>query len=128
MKDQRTPESSSESVRAPPVPHRDIQAEAAIAAGCNTEIIDSLLIMNDDRVANALNFISQLQKLLENERRAEVEQNSLLLSSYSSKILEQRGLALCNLGVANISVGLGGRKYFFKLRIISDLMSRILSV
>lgn len=66
--------------------------------------------MDDSRIDEALNFIARLQLLLENERQAEIEESSLLLSNCSSKTLEQRGLALCNLGVANISIGLGGRK------------------
>ena len=53
-------------------------------------------------------FIARHQQLLSDERDAEVERSSLLLSSCGPKLLEQKGLALNNLGVASISIGLGG--------------------
>lgn len=55
-------------------------------------------------------FIQRHQALLEKERDAEIEQSALLLSNCPPKLLEQKGLALVNLGVANIRIGLGGRR------------------
>ncbi len=55
-------------------------------------------------------FITRHQCLLQLERFAEEEQTRLLNSNCSPKLLEQRGLALGGLGVAGISVGLGGKK------------------
>ncbi|ORX35634.1 putative DNA helicase [Kockovaella imperatae] len=54
-------------------------------------------------------FITRHQHLLALERAAEEEQTRLLNSNCSPKLLEQRGLALGSLGVASISVGLGGK-------------------
>ncbi|WWD17029.1 hypothetical protein CI109_101466 [Kwoniella shandongensis] len=54
-------------------------------------------------------FIGRHQYLLELERKAEEEQTRLLNSKCSPKLLEQRGLALGGLGVASISIGLGGK-------------------
>jgi DNA polymerase alpha-associated DNA helicase A len=54
-------------------------------------------------------FISRQRELLAQERNAEVERTSLLLSNCSQKLLEQKGLALGGLGVASINVGLGGK-------------------
>ena len=55
-------------------------------------------------------FIDRHQHLLQLERAAEEEQTRLLNSNCSPRLLEQRGLALGGLGVASISVGLGGKK------------------
>jgi DNA polymerase alpha-associated DNA helicase A len=55
-------------------------------------------------------FIGRHQHLLQLERDAEEEQTRLLNSRCSPKLLEQRGLALGGLGVAVISVGLGGKR------------------
>ena len=54
-------------------------------------------------------FIDKHRFLLAKEREAEIERTSLLLSSCPPSLLEQRGLALGGLGVASISVGLGGK-------------------
>ncbi|KAI5118949.1 hypothetical protein M0805_006295 [Coniferiporia weirii] len=54
-------------------------------------------------------FFDRHLSLLELEKNAEIEQNTLLLSNCSPKLLEQRGLALLNLSVINIQVGMGGR-------------------
>lgn len=55
-------------------------------------------------------FLTRHQELLQLEREAEEEQTRLLNSNCSPKLLEQRGLALGGLGVASISIGLGGKK------------------
>lgn len=47
--------------------------------------------------------------LLAHERDVDLEQTSLLASKCSPKLLEQRGLAILNLQVANLSIGLGGK-------------------
>ncbi|KAN0094675.1 AAA domain containing protein [Tylopilus felleus] len=54
-------------------------------------------------------FISRQRTLLAQERDAEIERTSLILSNASPKLLEQRGLALGGLGVVSASVGLGGK-------------------
>jgi DNA polymerase alpha-associated DNA helicase A len=54
-------------------------------------------------------FLARQKHLLLQERNAEIERTSLLLSKCSQKILEQRGLALGALGVASMGVGLGGK-------------------
>ncbi|KAI0685178.1 AAA domain-containing protein [Cytidiella melzeri] len=54
-------------------------------------------------------FIQKHRALLEIEREAEIERTSLLLSNCAPSILEQKGLALGNLGVANVNIGLGGK-------------------
>ncbi|KLO18880.1 P-loop containing nucleoside triphosphate hydrolase protein [Schizopora paradoxa] len=54
-------------------------------------------------------FIDRHLSLLKNERDMEVEQTGLVLSRCAPKLLEQRGLALLNLSVAGINVGLGGK-------------------
>ncbi|VDB96684.1 unnamed protein product [Peniophora sp. CBMAI 1063] len=59
--------------------------------------------------ADILAFINRHRLLLADERAAEVERSALLLSNCGPKLLEQKGLALLSLGVANISVGLGGK-------------------
>lgn len=56
-------------------------------------------------------FISRQLALLQEERTAELERSSLLLSKCGPRVLEQKGLALGGLGVANVSVGLGGKTY-----------------
>lgn len=47
--------------------------------------------------------------LLVVERDVDLAQTSLLVSKCSPKLLEQRGLAILNLQVANVSIGLGGK-------------------
>jgi len=47
--------------------------------------------------------------LLQQERNIEIEETSLLLSKCSPRLLEQKGLALLNLSVSSLSIGLGGR-------------------
>ncbi|KAI0057300.1 P-loop containing nucleoside triphosphate hydrolase protein [Artomyces pyxidatus] len=54
-------------------------------------------------------FIGRHRELLAKERAAEIERSSLLLSNCGPKLLEQKGLALNGLGVAAISIGLGGK-------------------
>ncbi|KAG8720180.1 hypothetical protein FRC08_000966 [Ceratobasidium sp. 394] len=54
-------------------------------------------------------YFIRMRALCQQERTAEVEQSSLLLSACSSKLLEQKGLALLGLGVSNVQIGLGGK-------------------
>ncbi|KAL5497984.1 hypothetical protein ACEPAH_2915 [Sanghuangporus vaninii] len=54
-------------------------------------------------------FFERQLELLNDEREAEIAQNTLLLSKCSLKLLEQKGLALLNLTPMNIQVGMGGR-------------------
>ncbi|KAF9450011.1 P-loop containing nucleoside triphosphate hydrolase protein [Macrolepiota fuliginosa MF-IS2] len=54
-------------------------------------------------------FIDRQRVLLTKERNAEIERTSLLLSNCGPKLLEQKGLSLGGLGVANINIGLGGK-------------------
>jgi DNA polymerase alpha-associated DNA helicase A len=54
-------------------------------------------------------FIERQKLLLAKEREAEIERTSLLLSNCPPSLLEQKGLALGNLGVANVNIGLGGK-------------------
>ena len=56
-------------------------------------------------------FISRQCTLLAQERDAEIERTSLILSNASPKLLEQRGLALGGLGVVSAGVGLSGKTY-----------------
>ncbi|KAJ9114628.1 hypothetical protein QFC22_005501 [Naganishia vaughanmartiniae] len=54
-------------------------------------------------------FLSRHLHLLASERQAEIDQTSLLASNCSPRLLEKRGLAIGSLGVASVSVGLGGK-------------------
>ncbi|KAH6903121.1 DNA helicase [Coprinopsis sp. MPI-PUGE-AT-0042] len=54
-------------------------------------------------------FISRQRQLLQQERNAEIERSSLLLTNCGPKLLEQKGLALLGLGVASVNIGLGGK-------------------
>ncbi|KAJ9095628.1 hypothetical protein QFC21_005499 [Naganishia friedmannii] len=54
-------------------------------------------------------FLSRHLDLLASERQAEIDQTSLLASNCSQRLLEKRGLAIGSLGVASVSVGLGGK-------------------
>ncbi len=54
-------------------------------------------------------FLSRHEALLAAEREEEEEQTRLLNTNCSPKLLESKGLALGSLGVASISVGLGGK-------------------
>lgn len=56
-------------------------------------------------------FIARQRVLLKKERDADIERSSLVLSSCSPKLQEMKGLALNNLGVVNVSIGLGGKRY-----------------
>lgn len=56
-------------------------------------------------------FIDRHRKLLLEERDAEIERSSLLLSNCGPKLLEQKGLALAALGVVGVNIGLGGKTY-----------------
>ncbi|KAJ6588277.1 AAA domain-containing protein [Mycena capillaripes] len=54
-------------------------------------------------------FFARQRLLLAEERAAEVDRSSLLLSNCGPKLLEQKGLALGGLGVVNVNIGLGGK-------------------
>ncbi|KAI6038603.1 AAA domain-containing protein [Pisolithus marmoratus] len=54
-------------------------------------------------------FISRQRTLLSLEREAEIERTFLLLTNCTPRLLEQKGLALGNLGVVSAGVGLGGK-------------------
>jgi len=54
-------------------------------------------------------FIDRHIFLLSQERNAEIQRSSLVFTKCSPKLLEQKGLALNGLGIANISVGLGNK-------------------
>ena len=56
-------------------------------------------------------FINRQRDLLNRERNAEIEQSALLLTNCGPKLLEQKGLAILGLGVVNINIGLGGKRY-----------------
>ncbi len=56
-------------------------------------------------------FLTRHKQLLSLERAAEEDQTRLLNTNCSPKLLEQRGLALGGLGVSNINIGLGGKRY-----------------
>ena len=60
-------------------------------------------------------FLERQRHLLAAERQAEIERSSLLLSNCGPRLLEQKGLALLNLGIASINIGLGGKTYGFLL-------------
>ena len=71
-----------------------------------------LTISTDEQIRA---FIDKHRVLLAKEREAEVERTSLLLTSCSPSLLEQRGLALGGLGVASVAVGLGGKTYVLRV-------------
>ncbi|KAK0221000.1 P-loop containing nucleoside triphosphate hydrolase protein [Armillaria nabsnona] len=54
-------------------------------------------------------FIERQRLLLAQERSAEIQRSSLLLSNCGPKLLEQKGLSLAGLGVVVVNVGLGGK-------------------
>ncbi|TFK53080.1 P-loop containing nucleoside triphosphate hydrolase protein [Heliocybe sulcata] len=54
-------------------------------------------------------FIQRHKQLLTKEREAEIERTYLLLSKCPPKLLEQKGLSLGGLGIANVNIGLGGK-------------------
>ncbi|KAK0223853.1 P-loop containing nucleoside triphosphate hydrolase protein [Armillaria fumosa] len=54
-------------------------------------------------------FIERQRFLLAQERSAEIQRSSLLLSNCGPKLLEQKGLTLAGLGVVAVNVGLGGK-------------------
>ena len=56
-------------------------------------------------------FFENYRRLLERERDAEIAQTALLLTNCSPKLLERKGLALTGLRVANVNIGLGGKRY-----------------
>lgn len=60
--------------------------------------------------ADLIAFIARQKILLDSERAEEIERSSLVLSSCGPKLLELKGLALNNLGVVNVSIGLGGKR------------------
>ncbi|KAG8982674.1 hypothetical protein FRB90_006637 [Tulasnella sp. 427] len=59
---------------------------------------------------NLIDFIARQRQLLNAEREADLERSSLVLTSCSPKLLELKGLALNNLGVVSVSIGLGGKR------------------
>ncbi len=54
-------------------------------------------------------FVERQRLLLAQERSAEIQRSSLLLSNCGPKLLEQKGLSLAGLGVVAVNVGLGGK-------------------
>jgi DNA polymerase alpha-associated DNA helicase A len=56
-------------------------------------------------------FFARYRLLLNRERDEEVNRTSLLLSNCGPKLLEQKGLALTGLGIADTKIGLGGKTY-----------------
>jgi DNA polymerase alpha-associated DNA helicase A len=56
-------------------------------------------------------FIARQRLLLDQERKAEIERSSLLLSNCGPKLLEQKGLSLGGLGIIGVNIGLGGKTY-----------------
>lgn len=54
-------------------------------------------------------FIDKHRQLLALERQAEIDQSALLFSNCGPKLLEQKGLSLGSLTVANMNIGLGGK-------------------
>ncbi|KAJ7672544.1 P-loop containing nucleoside triphosphate hydrolase protein [Mycena polygramma] len=54
-------------------------------------------------------FFARQRLLLAQERDAEVDRSSLILSNCGPKLLEQKGLALGGLGVVGVNIGLGGK-------------------
>lgn len=72
-------------------------------------------------------FIDRHIELLRQERDTEVEESNLLLSNCAPKLLEKKGLALLNLSVASVQVGLGGRRYVRLIVLaLSDLFLQLL--
>ena len=66
----------------------------------------SFAVSSDDQIRV---FIQRHRDLLLKEREAEIERTSLLLTNCPPSLLEQKGLAIGSLGIANVSVGLGGK-------------------
>jgi hypothetical protein len=56
-------------------------------------------------------FLERFEELLKDERAAEIERTSLLLSNCSPRLLEKKGLAIGNLSIASVSIGLGGKRF-----------------
>ncbi|KAF9045486.1 P-loop containing nucleoside triphosphate hydrolase protein [Panaeolus papilionaceus] len=54
-------------------------------------------------------FLDRQRVLLAQERAAEIERSSLLLSNCGPKLLEQKGLCLGGLSIASMNIGLGGK-------------------
>jgi DNA polymerase alpha-associated DNA helicase A len=54
-------------------------------------------------------FFERQRYLLAQERQADIDQSSLLLSNCSPKLLEKKGLALLGLSPLNVNIGLGGK-------------------
>lgn len=73
--------------------------------------------------AQLKSFIDRHRKLLLEERDAEIERSSLLLSNCGPKLLEQKGLALAGLGVVGVNIGLGGKTCIICVHIHSCLNS-----
>ncbi|KAG8921469.1 hypothetical protein FRC00_008611, partial [Tulasnella sp. 408] len=57
-----------------------------------------------------IDFIARQRHLLNAERESDLERSSLVLTSCGPKLLELKGLALNNLGVVSVSIGLGGKR------------------
>lgn len=58
-----------------------------------------------------IDFIARQRHLLDAERESDLERSSLVLTSCGPKLLELKGLALNNLGVVSVSIGLGGKRF-----------------
>ncbi|KAJ7764583.1 AAA domain-containing protein [Mycena maculata] len=54
-------------------------------------------------------FFARQRLLLAQERAAEIDRSSLLLSNCGPKLLEQKGLSLGGLSIVNVNIGLGGK-------------------
>ena len=60
-------------------------------------------------------FIDRQIALLQQERDTEVEESNLLLSNCAPRLLERKGLAILNLSISNVQVGLGGRRWVLRV-------------
>ena len=60
-------------------------------------------------------FIDRQIHLLQQERDTEVEESNLLLSNCAPRLLERKGLAILNLSISNVQVGLGGRRWVLRV-------------
>ncbi|PPR00946.1 hypothetical protein CVT24_000253 [Panaeolus cyanescens] len=56
-----------------------------------------------------ITFLERHRTLLAQERAAEIERSSLLLSNCGPKLLEQKGLCLGGLSIVSMNIGLGGK-------------------
>lgn len=70
-------------------------------------------------------FVTRHRELLAKEREAEIERTSLLLTNCPPSLLEQKGLALGSLGVANINIGLGGKTCVDNSGLFANVLTRL---